>query len=168
VLRVRNGFAYIGSNSGLHVYSLADPHFLPEVGTFDTFSPVLDLQLRDDYAAICGDFGVFLCDCSEALAVDGGDVISPKPIRLSCSPNPFNPNTTLSYSIADLTHVRLDVYNIRGEKIRTLVNERQLPGDYEAVWNGVTDDGVAVGSGIYLFRIQAGQRTVVSKATLLK
>ncbi|OQY30022.1 MAG: hypothetical protein B6244_01820 [Candidatus Cloacimonetes bacterium 4572_55] len=71
-------------------------------------------------------------------------------------PNPFNPTTTIEYALPSDYHVRLNVYNISGQLVRSLVNEPQDAGTYQAVWNGRNDNGERVASGIYFYRIEMG------------
>ena len=86
-------------------------------------------------------------------------------------PNPFNPSTTFSYSLANESEVELSIFNVKGQKIRTLVNECQSAGMYQVIWNGMNDNGKKVSSGIYfsLFDINDdGDYTSVKKILLLK
>jgi hypothetical protein len=83
-------------------------------------------------------------------------------------PNPFNPTTTISYALPTNAFVKLVVYNILGQKVKTLVDEEQTAGFRQVVWNGQNDRGETVGSGIYFYRIQAGDFTKTAKMSLLK
>ncbi|HTR82430.1 MAG TPA: T9SS type A sorting domain-containing protein [Bacteroidota bacterium] len=84
-------------------------------------------------------------------------------------PNPFNPSTTISYDIPTTGKVVLKIYDILGQQVRTLVDEIQAPGSYKAVWNGDTNSGEKVGSGVYFYDVtfQNGTR-FVKKMTLMK
>jgi len=84
-------------------------------------------------------------------------------VKSSSSPNPFNPTTIISYQLPALSHVELAVYNILGEKVRTLVNQRQDAGQYSVVFNAT---GLA--SGVYVYKITAGQFSTVHKMILMK
>ena len=83
-------------------------------------------------------------------------------------PNPFNPNTTIRFRMPDDAHVQLSVYNILGQRVRTLVNEFYTAGEHEVEWDGFFDDGSAAESGIYFYRISTATFTDVRKMTLLK
>ncbi|HUU28682.1 MAG TPA: choice-of-anchor D domain-containing protein [archaeon] len=85
-------------------------------------------------------------------------------------PNPFNPTTTISYSIPENSEmpVTLNVYNIRGQLVRTLVNEVKSAGFYQVQWNGEDNRGRKITSGIYIYRIQAGDFVQTRKMVLLK
>ena len=67
-------------------------------------------------------------------------------------PNPCNPSTVIKYSIGKTETVKLNIYNIQGQKIRTLVNNCQEPGVYDVRWNGADDRGNHAASGMYLYR----------------
>jgi hypothetical protein len=78
-------------------------------------------------------------------------------------PNPFNPETTIKYDLADAKLVVIKIYNLSGKEITTLVNERQKPGSYALVWRTQN-----VPSGIYLCRMEAGSYRESFKLTILK
>jgi hypothetical protein len=69
-------------------------------------------------------------------------------------PNPFNLSTTICYSLPTSADIRLNIYNMKGEKVRTLVNQHQSAGTFEISWNGRNDNNVRVTSGIYIYRME--------------
>jgi flagellar hook assembly protein FlgD len=83
-------------------------------------------------------------------------------------PNPFNPVTTISYNLAAAGDVQLQVYNTRGQLVKTLVAEHQDAGEHSVTWFGGDDAGNRTGSGIYFYRIQTGTFTDTKKMILLK
>ena len=84
-------------------------------------------------------------------------------------PNPFNPDTTIKYDLSESADVTLQIYNVLGQVVRTLVaSEAQNAGRYQIRWNGMDDRGVSVSSGIYFYRISAGEFQNVRKLMLLK
>ena len=85
-----------------------------------------------------------------------------------CYPNPFNPTTTISFSIKEKTPVELIIYNILGQKVRTLVNQSLEPGEHSIVWNGTDNKGRSVASGIYFYRMKAGNYSETQKMVLKK
>ncbi len=86
----------------------------------------------------------------------------------SIHPNPFNPQTTLEYSLSTEARVRIDIYDARGSLVRRLVDQSTPAGNHSVVWNGVDTDGRSVGSGIYFVRMTAGFQTETRKIVLLK
>jgi len=87
-------------------------------------------------------------------------------------PNPFNPSTTIRFDVperlAEGTRVQLRIYNILGELVRTLVDEKRFPGQYVAQWDGRNDKSEYVSAGIYIYRLQAGDHTQSRRMVLLK
>ena len=83
-------------------------------------------------------------------------------------PNPFNPITTISYEIPKAEFVVVGVFDMRGNKITTLVNELQNPGVKSYNWNGTNDYGNSVAAGVYIYTIQAGNYRQSKKMILLK
>lgn len=83
-------------------------------------------------------------------------------------PNPFNSNTTIEYQIDALVSVELHIYDALGKKIRTLVDEQQKPGHYRLQWDGRTDGGVVVGSGVYMYGLVAGAYRETLRLSLVR
>jgi len=83
-------------------------------------------------------------------------------------PNPFNPSTTIRYQIPNDNHVNLVIYNVQGQRIRTLVSSEQKAGYYQIVWDGRNEAGQTVSSGLYLYRVQAGSFVATQKMLMLK
>ncbi|MCF7859718.1 MAG: T9SS type A sorting domain-containing protein, partial [Candidatus Cloacimonetes bacterium] len=83
-------------------------------------------------------------------------------------PNPFNPTTTINYSIAAEGNVELAVYNIKGQKVKTLVCKREEAGQHQIVWDGKDNTNKTVSSGIYFYRLASGKKTLNKKMLLLK
>ncbi|MDD2361181.1 MAG: FlgD immunoglobulin-like domain containing protein, partial [Syntrophaceticus schinkii] len=86
----------------------------------------------------------------------------------SIFPNPFNPNTNLSYSLAEEAEVSVKIYNARGQLVRTLNEGRKAVGHHSAAWDGKDDRGQNQSTGVYFFRMQAGKKVFNSKAVLMK
>ncbi|PJA74224.1 hypothetical protein CO151_10465 [bacterium CG_4_9_14_3_um_filter_65_15] len=84
------------------------------------------------------------------------------------APNPFNPSTTVEYSVRNPGHVVVRIYDLTGKVVCTLVDENKDARDYQVRWDGRDDSGQVVSSATYLCRIQAGSAAAMSKLTLLK
>ncbi len=98
----------------------------------------------------------------------GGSVPEYSTTLIGNSPNPFNPETKISYSLATPGKVELSIYNILGEKIRTLVNEVQDAGEHNRIWDGRDQNGKPVASGVYLNRLKANDTIQTRRMLLLK
>ncbi|RMG28996.1 MAG: T9SS C-terminal target domain-containing protein [Methanobacteriota archaeon] len=84
-------------------------------------------------------------------------------------PNPFNPTTTISFALPHASRITLQVFDITGRKIRTLMNGQLPAGTHQVVWDGRDDAGQLVGSGVYLYQLQTGEGfTQVKRMVLLK
>lgn len=83
-------------------------------------------------------------------------------------PNPFNPTTTIKYFLPEISNVQVVVVNIMGQTVRTLIDQVQLAGEHNVVWDGRDEAGASVASGIYLYRMQAGSFTQTRKMVLMK
>ena len=83
-------------------------------------------------------------------------------------PNPFNPVTTIAYGLPEESDVTITIYNLLGQKVAALVNERQEPGYYFIRWNSVNTNGIPVSAGIYIYQIRANDYVKTRKLVLLK
>jgi hypothetical protein len=83
-------------------------------------------------------------------------------------PNPFNPSTKIQYAMPRDGNITLMIYNVLGQRVRTLVNEARAAGRYEVAWDGKDDLGRSVGSGLYFYRLETGQSALVQKMLMLK
>jgi hypothetical protein len=90
-------------------------------------------------------------------------------------PNPFNPTTTIPFRVGNTQwsvvrpiHTTLIIYNILGQKIRTLLDDEKLQGNYQVIWDGKDDKGKEVSSGIYFYQLKAGDFSDSKKLLLIK
>jgi len=83
-------------------------------------------------------------------------------------PNPFNPETTISFTLANDAPVQIEICNIKGQVVRSLVNRHMSAGTHSVVWNGKDNDGHTVSSGMYFYRLSAGEHQSMRKMMLLK
>ena len=83
-------------------------------------------------------------------------------------PNPFNPVTTISYTLPQAALVRMTIYDLLGRQVRTLLNQTQDAGFKSVIWNATNDYGKPVSAGVYLYKIQAGEFVQTRKMVLLK
>jgi hypothetical protein len=93
----------------------------------------------------------------------------PKVYELSNNyPNPFNPSTQIQYAVPRASNVSLVIYNVLGQQVRTLVDAPQNAGRYTVTWDGRDNLGRVVGSGVYFYRMNAGETSLVKKMLMLK
>ncbi len=83
-------------------------------------------------------------------------------------PNPFNPETTITYSVKTPSPVIVDIYNIKGQKVKTLVNETKAQGNHTVTWNGTDSNGTPVSAGVYFYQMKSDNYTSIKKMILMK
>jgi hypothetical protein len=83
-------------------------------------------------------------------------------------PNPFNPSTTISFSLPAQSRVTLKVFNMLGQTVCTLVDRMYPAGQYSVGWDGATDNGQRVASGVYFYQLRAGSQLLTKSMTFLK
>lgn len=97
------------------------------------------------------------------------DELHPSTFQLDQNyPNPFNPSTNLSYHIPRATNVQLNIYDVNGRKVKTLVNSPQQVGHYKVIWNGNDDANNRLASGVYMYQLKAGNVMLSKKMVLVK
>lgn len=83
-------------------------------------------------------------------------------------PNPFNPETTISYSVKDPSPVTIEIYNVKGQLVKTLVNDMKDAGNHSVVWRGTDNNNRPVSSGVYYYKMSAGKYSSTKKMILMK
>jgi|APSaa5957512622_1039677.scaffolds.fasta_scaffold17807_2 hypothetical protein len=84
------------------------------------------------------------------------------------APNPFNPETAIRFELPEQEMVRLELFNVLGQKVRTLVDEKLRVGGHRVIWDGRNEAGEEVGSGVFFYRLEAGEFVQVRRMLLLK
>ena len=178
------GFSLSGA-----VIAAGSGDFITLTGTYDTTNngTVVNLTALED----CDSDGDPACDSddtrmvlsdADALAVESsfissswtvgdGTLDNEQPLTYTLSanyPNPFNPSTTIDYSIASAGEVSIVVYDMMGRHIRTLVSDFATPGSYNVVWDAKNDDGLSVSAGMYVYKMISGDFVEVNKMLLVK
>jgi hypothetical protein len=148
---------------GFSLYVLDEDEFAPIVIQDNTFTVhVADPQRPRILKLILG---------TEAFARNASAGIPLQPVEYQLAqnfPNPFNPSTTIRYALSKRSRVTLEIFNLLGEKVRTLVNTEQPTGFYVATWDGTTDTGISAASGVFLYRLTAGEFRATKKLMLLR
>jgi len=109
-------------------------------------------------------FSIYTCH-----ATPNGDLeITPVTLNATNYPNPFNPETTISYDVSQKGSVTVDIYNIKGQKVKSLVSENQEAGKHSIIWQGDNDQGKQISSGTYFYKIKSAGQEVVKKMLLMK
>jgi flagellar hook assembly protein FlgD len=95
------------------------------------------------------------------------ELISPQ-TQITNYPNPFNPITTISFSLVEASPVNVCVYNVKGQQVKTLLHEDLLSGDHTITWDGTDSENNIVSSGVYFCEVQAAGHRNLKKMMLLK
>jgi len=167
-------FNYSNDNNWNDVFDLETDfiNFVPFTSTISTEFSESDslyilLNLTDSLTTFGNIYlipgsGDFLTDYSNVEVIDEG-------FKLQSYPNPFNPETTISFSIPEESEINITIYNVKGQKVVTLENDIISAGMHSVVWNGKDINGNRVSSGVYLFRLNVNGKTEkVKKCLLLK
>ena len=126
--------------------------------TTKTYANIISNQIDQDFTALV----------IEDVGRDIDELI-PDQFQLAQNyPNPFNPVTTIEYGLPSRAQVTIEVFNVMGQKMKTLVNETKSAGIYRTEWNGIDDAGKLVSTGVYLYRFSAGDIVQKKKMLYLK
>jgi hypothetical protein len=145
----------------------------------DTISGKTILKLNDRISSITGviyySFNQYKfvprTNADYGIVTDVRQPIDIMPAKYALSqnyPNPFNPTTRFNVSLPEAAHLKVEVFNIVGQKIATVLSEERQAGNYSITWNGTTQSGAPATSGVYLVRMQAGKFSAVRKVVLMK
>ena len=135
--------------------------------TLELINPNLDNTLAENWAASSG-YGSPGALNSSYLSDEDKTQVASEFILNNNYPNPFNPVTTISYAIQHDALVRIDIYDLLGRKVKSLLNEHQTPGYKTLQWNATDDLGQSVAAGVYIYMIQAGDYRATNKMIFLK
>lgn len=147
------------NTSQLHTYVHTDSE-VPGPGTYYYWLQAVDIDGSDSF------YGPL------PLIYSGQPDVNPSAPQVTelkgIYPNPFNPSATLSYALASKAEVRLQIFNSRGQLVRSLNEGSKNPGSYSLIWDGTDDGAQSQSTGVYFFRLQVGDKVFNSKAVLLK
>jgi len=128
-----------------------------------------DVAAHDPYDTTWSNDGprMFTVDISELVGID--EDMLPDVFALHNNyPNPFNPVTNITYDIPEVAQVVLEIYNITGQKVRTLAQGQHEPGRYKIQWNATNDLGQPLSSGMYIYQLRTSDAVVTKKLVLIR
>jgi DNA-binding transcriptional regulator YhcF (GntR family) len=105
---------------------------------------------------------------ADSTSTSSGTAPAEPNIRAQSYPNPFNPETQIAYALSVPGNVRIQIYNVAGQIVRTFNKGYQQAGSYSVIWDGRNENGDPAASGVYLYRIEAGPYTLTNRMVLLK
>ncbi|MEA2095085.1 MAG: T9SS type A sorting domain-containing protein [Candidatus Cloacimonadota bacterium] len=138
-------------------------------GTFDVTATLYDYD-PDVVSGVVVEEGATTSDVDLTLVaiVGADDEVVTTTKLLSNYPNPFNPVTNIAYSINETGNVTIDVYNLKGQLVKSLVNEVIETGDHIVTWNGRDNSNKSVASGVYFYKMKSSNYTATKKMILMK
>jgi hypothetical protein len=161
----------MAGDSGIGDESLLKMYRWDETGnTWQYIGGLVDTARNEVTAEITGLGTYALFTTKSPVGVDD-EPESELPYRFELSqnyPNPFNPTTTIEFSVPRRVQVTIEIFNVLGQRVRTLVNESKSAGSYRVEWNGTDNTGSSASSGMYLYRFQAGDVVQTKKMLLIK
>ncbi len=135
-------------------------------------------EISDDFALIGAPFdfeygfqsgAIFAYDLDDVVSVEENNSEMISEYRLGSNyPNPFNPTTTIEYSISENSFVTLEVFNVLGQKVKTLVSDTKEAGNHSVKWNGTNELNRQVSSGVYFFKLKTNNFTQTRKMLLIR
>ena len=152
------------------IYALADTLCLKINKTYDLHVICLDSQGDTSYLSslqteTTGDDNA--CPGYAEKSAVGGN-LPENSFFVQNYPNPFNLGTNISFYLPEKSHVALQIYNILGERVKTLANGTFESGTHVVTWDGTNGNGESVSTGVYFYRVKAGENVVTKKMTLVK
>jgi hypothetical protein len=122
----------------------------------------------DHYCLVCSLHVDSMLSIYDDITATRPPIYDPEIILSQNTPNPFNPSTSITFSVPEPMHVSLDVYDVKGRHLVTLFDDIAIQGITERFWNGVDKDGTPAPSGVYFCRLVAGEAVNTKKMVLLK
>jgi hypothetical protein len=141
-----SGIKYDPDSTGVHVYSL---------GTHEHWDNATDMKYSRNLNPTSGT-GIELIETEQTATSVAERENSPEYFRIYPNyPNPFNPSTTIAYSLPEKSSVEIKIFDLQGREIRSFTVGAQSPGYQRVVWNGTNDRGNPIASGVYVYRVTA-------------
>jgi len=171
-LKAYGDYVYVANQTWAQIYDIVDPKNVDKIAHFRCRGIGMEMAADQDLVGLAGESG-FLMFRSPGMLVDLNDDpgVNRLPVDYSISnnyPNPFNPLTSINYSLSRKSRVTIEIYNVLGQKVITLIDANKLAGEYQVDWNGKDSKGRLVSTGIYFYKFQAGDFVDTKKMLLLK
>ena len=168
---VSDSLVYVADGlDGLRIIDVSNPSAPVEVGFYDTGDKAAGVYVSGSTAYVAdGGDGLYIIRNDLATGIPEKEQPIPHIFSLKQNyPNPFNPTTTIEYILPKTVQVELAIYNMLGQKVRTLVNESQPSGNYRVQWDGRDDADRSVASGVYIYKIKANDFAQTKKMLLIR
>ncbi len=168
-MEIVKDFAYLSDGyDGLRVIDIADIYNPFEFDWYNTPGVALYTITVGDSIYLADQHSVIKFVFQTPTDAESDPPVTPQFVLEQNAPNPFNPATTIRFSLERSAQTELAVYNILGEQVATLLDSYLPAGDHRVVWDGRDDAGKRVATGVYLYRLMTGDYTQSRKMLLLK
>ncbi|HTY11528.1 MAG TPA: T9SS type A sorting domain-containing protein [Bacteroidota bacterium] len=164
-IAVHGKYVFAGAEPGLYTSTISNNNWV-NMGENLPDGPVLSLFINDSSVFVGTELSGIWCASLSAVTGVNQPIASviPGSFQLEQNyPNPFNPSTTISYQISEVANVKLRVYDILGRQVATLVDAKQYPGNYKAVFNAGN-----IASGVYFYRLEVKNYMAARKMAVIK
>ena len=163
-LEVGSGTAFLESQDGFVRGIFYEQETYKTIAASSFFGAMADGTDENTKASLMADYLEFLYG-----SVNAGNNVVTLGTHLGANyPNPFNPETTIYFTVEDAENAEIVIYNLKGQKVKTLVNEKLDAGSHQVAWNGKDNSGKNASSGVYFYRLKSGNYTSTKKMNLLK
>ena len=152
----------------ISVYDITNPTMPTLIYCYSGCREVREMVLKDDYLLTSNNRSGFAIISLVGLLEYNENEINSNYFNLQNYPNPFNPTTTINFSLQTDTKVDLIIYNIKGQKIKTLISSYYEKGNHSIIWDGLDEFGNSVSSGIYIYNLKTKDNQKTSRMLLLK
>jgi hypothetical protein len=169
---VQDSLAYVADfYGGLKVIRVTDPANPQLVSSYNTPGHGLGVFVAGEHVYVADQYSLILLTNPYYTAVrdiDDGETRPPDFMLFQNYPNPFNPTTSIEFLLPRSGQVKIEIFNILGQKVRTLVDQHLKAGHKLVDWDGCDDSGKEVSSGIYFYRIKTSEFSQTKKMVLLR
>lgn len=163
------GFSLTDANGDYGIENIAPGDYSIHASKFNLEEGVVNGINLNGSTALAASGVNFLLNSVTSVEEIGSIIEIPTAFGLSKNyPNPFNPTTTIEFKVPEVSNVKITIYNVLGQSVKTLVNENFTTGNYKVSWNGTNEAGLLVSSGIYFYRLEAGDFSQTNRMLLLK
>lgn len=168
---IAGDYRYAGGLGGETIYDISDPQNPILTDDIEDFSGgCRDIIVKDGYIYSAKDqcINIYYTDYYNVSSSNNTVPVINISMLSQNYPNPFNPETIIRFSIPADSDAELTIYNIKGQKVKTLLNDSLTKGAHSCVWNGQDSNGKGCASGLYFYKLSTEQASVIKKMILMK
>lgn len=163
------GFSLTDENGNYGIENIAPGDYTIHASKFKLEEGTVSGINLNGSAALAAPGVDFILNAATSVEEIENEIEIPTAFGLSNNyPNPFNPTTTIEFKVPEVSNVKITVYNVLGQSVKTLVNANFTTGNYKVSWDGTNEVGSQVSSGIYFYRLDAGNFSHTKRMLLLK